>query len=116
MSVGPSRRKFLFGAAAGLAAAVLRPEGRAQPQADYRLDIAPLNLEIAPGKVIHTFGYNGQAPGPLIRWPEGKPVRIAVTNRTDTPEIVHWHGMFNASVMDGAMEEGSPMIAPGATF
>ncbi len=116
MSAQPSRRKFLYGAAAGLAAAVLRPEMHAQPPADYHLEIAPLNLEIAPGKVIHTFGYNGQAPGPLIRWPEGKPVRIAVTNHTDTPEIVHWHGMFNAPAMDGAMEEGSPMIAPGAIF
>jgi FtsP/CotA-like multicopper oxidase with cupredoxin domain len=116
MSAQPSRRSFLSGAAAGLAGAALLPELWAQPPADYRLDIAPLNLEIAPGKVIHTFGYNDHAPGPLIRWPEGKPIRVAVTNRTDTPEIVHWHGMFNAPAMDGAMEEGSPMIAPGATF
>ena len=115
-SAGLNRRRFLAGAAAGLAGAALRPDAWAQPAADFRLEIAPMNLEIAPGKVIRTYGYNGQAPGPLIRWPEGKPVRIAVTNHTDTPEIVHWHGMFNASAMDGAMEEGSPMIAPGATF
>jgi FtsP/CotA-like multicopper oxidase with cupredoxin domain len=93
-----------------------RPDGWSQPAADYRLEIAPLNLEIAPGKVIHTFGYNGSVPGPLVRWPEGKPIRIEVTNRTDRPEIVHWHGMFTPSQMDGAMEEGSPMIAPGETF
>ncbi len=114
-----NRRKFLFGAAAfrladgGLRAASLLG---AQPAADFQLEIAPLDLEIAPGKVIHTFGYGGQVPGPLIRWPEGKPIRIAVTNRTDVPEIVHWHGLFNPPAMDGAMEEGSPMIAPGASF
>jgi FtsP/CotA-like multicopper oxidase with cupredoxin domain len=116
MSVPIDRRRFLLGAAAGLAAAAVERATHAQSPADFRLDIAPLNLEIAPGKIIHTFGYNGAAPGPLMRWPQGKPVRIAVTNRTDTPEIVHWHGMFNAPAMDGAMEEGSPMIAPGATF
>lgn len=112
------RRSFLKGTTASVAAASLLNETRAwaQPAPDYKLTIAPLDLEIAPGKIIHTFGYNGQAPGPLIRWPEGKPIRIEVTNNTDRPEIVHWHGMFTPSNMDGAMEEGSPMIAPGRTF
>ena len=113
-----NRRHFLRGSAAGIAASsLLQPSlAWAQPAPDYRLEIAPLNLEIAPGKIIHTVGYNGGAPGPLIRWPEGKPIRIEVTNRTDRSEIVHWHGMFTPSQMDGAMEEGSPMIAPGAVF
>jgi FtsP/CotA-like multicopper oxidase with cupredoxin domain len=110
------RRTFLRGAAAGILGAATGPLAWAQPAADYQIEIAPLNLEIAPGKIIHTTGYNGSAPGPLIRWPEGKPIRIAVTNKTDVAEIVHWHGMFNHSPMDGAMEEGSPMIAPDATF
>jgi hypothetical protein len=30
----------------------------------------------------------------------------------DSPEIVHWHGLWIPSGVDGAMEEGSPMIAP----
>jgi FtsP/CotA-like multicopper oxidase with cupredoxin domain len=113
--VSTSRRRFLQGTAASLAAAAIQPIW-AQPVPDYKLETAPLNLEIAPGKTIHTFGYNGSVPGPLLRWPEGKPVRIAVTNRTDRPEIVHWHGMFTPSAMDGAMEEGSPMIAPGQSL
>ena len=113
-----NRRRFLRGAA-GLAAGSLveqRSLLRAQPAADYRLEIAPLQLEIAPGKIVHTFAYNGSVPGPLVRWPEGKPIRIEVTNKTDRPEIVHWHGMFTPSAMDGAMEEGSPMIPPGEVF
>lgn len=61
------------------------------------------------------MAYNGQVPGPLIRWPEGKPIAIDVTNRSKLAEIVHWHGQWIPSVEDGAMEEGSPMIAPGAT-
>lgn len=113
-----NRRSFLKCTTASVAAASLLDSdfSWAQPAADYKLQIAPLNLEIAPGKIIHTYGYNGRAPGPLIRWPEGKPIRIEVTNNTDRPEIVHWHGMYTPSNMDGAMEEGSPMIAPGKTF
>ena len=113
-----NRRRFLRGTAAVVSAGPLleHPLAWAQPPLDYRLEIAPLKLEIAPGKVIHTFGYNGQAPGPLLRWPEGKQIRIEVTNHTDRPEVVHWHGMFTPSRMDGAMEEGSPMISPGEIF
>jgi FtsP/CotA-like multicopper oxidase with cupredoxin domain len=81
-----------------------------------KLEIAPLELEIAPRKVVHTVAYNGRVPGPLIRWPEGKPIAIDVFNRTAIPEIVHWHGLWIPSTMDGSMEEGSPMIAPGAQF
>jgi len=117
-----TRREFLTSAAAGLAIAALRRTAHAQDEAsvqsapDYRLEIAPLNLEIAPRKIVRTVAYNGHVPGPLIRWPEDKPIHIQVTNRTSIPEIVHWHGLFTPSPMDGAMEEGSPMIVPGVTF
>jgi FtsP/CotA-like multicopper oxidase with cupredoxin domain len=106
-----NRRRFLQLASAMLATGT---STLAEPLADVRLEIAPLALEIAPGKVIHTVAYNGRVPGPLIRWPEGKPIIVDVVNRSGAPEIVHWHGQWISSEMDGAMEEGSSMIAPGA--
>jgi FtsP/CotA-like multicopper oxidase with cupredoxin domain len=112
-----NRREFISKSAAAAAlGASLSPtrELWAQSPADVRLEIASLKLEIAPGKHVETIAYNGQVPGPLIRWPEGKPITIDVLNRTGIPEIVHWHGLWNSSEQDGAMEEGSPMIAPGA--
>ena len=90
--------------------------GWPQAEADVKLEIAPLALEIAPGKVIHTVAYNGRVPGPLIRWPEGKPIIIDVFNRSEIPEIVHWHGLFNSSEMDGSAEEGGAMIPPTGQF
>jgi len=117
---GRSRREFL--ARAGIAALGACPLGKTwlgktwaqvQTAADFRLEIAPLKLEIAPGKIVHTVAYNGRVPGPLIRWPEGKPIAIDVTNHSDIAEIVHWHGQWIPSDQDGASEEGSPMIAPG---
>src|SRR5580692_7603858 len=88
----------------------------AQSAPDAKLEIAPLALEIAPGKVVHTVAYNGRVPGPLIRWPEGKPIVIDVLNRSTVPEIVHWHGLWIPSTMDGSTEEGGAMIATGAQF
>jgi FtsP/CotA-like multicopper oxidase with cupredoxin domain len=111
-----NRRTFIAQASGALTGATLA-SGRlawGQTPADVKLEIAPLALEIAPGKVVRTVAYNGRVPGPLIRWPQGKPIAIDVLNRTMIPEIVHWHGLWIPSDVDGSMEEGSPMIAPGA--
>lgn len=111
-----NRRRFLVQAGvAGLGCALARRTAIAEPPADVRLEIAPLKLEIASGRFISTIAYNGAVPGPLIRWPEGKPINIDVANRSDIPEIVHWHGMMIPPIQDGAAEEGSPMISPGET-
>jgi FtsP/CotA-like multicopper oxidase with cupredoxin domain len=111
------RREILVGA--GVAgAAVGAGLGRAYTQraaADYTLTIAPLRLELAPGKTIDTFAYNGTVPGPLLRLREGQAANIDIINKTDIDDIVHWHGLYVPSPVDGAMEEGSPMIERGST-
>ena len=110
------RRELLIGAGAAGAALGLGL-GRAYTQTeaapDHTLRIAPLRLELAPGKVVDTFGYNGVVPGPLLHFREGQPVNIDVINNTDIEDIVHWHGLFLPAAADGAMEEGSPMIERG---
>ena len=85
-------------------------------QADHTLRIAPVSLELAPGKIVKTTGYNGTVPGPVLRLREGKPVAINVINDAGYPDLVHWHGLYLPAVQDGAMEEGSPMIAPGQSL
>jgi FtsP/CotA-like multicopper oxidase with cupredoxin domain len=119
------RREFLQGASKALGGAVTagvlpRPllhasalPSPAQSKPDYTLKIQPCSLEIAPGVVVKTTAYNGQVPGPILRLREGVPVTIDVTNASANPDIVHWHGLAIDSLNDGAMEEGSPMIAPG---
>jgi FtsP/CotA-like multicopper oxidase with cupredoxin domain len=69
------RRECILGAgAAGIASGALLAKAYAQMASapDYSLRITPLRLELAPGKVIDTFGYNGTVPGPLIRVREGR--------------------------------------------
>lgn len=81
------RRTFIAQAGAALAGATLSPAvDWAQSPPDIKLEIASLELEIAPGKRLQTVAYNGRVPGPLIRWPEGKPVVIDVLNRTSGPD------------------------------
>ena len=83
-----------------------------EQKADVTLRIAPVSFEVAPGKTIRTFGYNGQVPGPVLRMKEGVPVVVDVFNETDHEEMVHWHGQLIPVDADGSIEEGTPAVAP----
>jgi FtsP/CotA-like multicopper oxidase with cupredoxin domain len=86
------------------------PTERTEVKADYTLKISPITVEIDRSHILSTIGYNGTAPGPVLRMREGKPVTIEVINDTDTPEFVHWHGMLIPPEVDGTEEEGSPPV------
>lgn len=111
-----NRRQFLVTAGAVAAQAgrslLLPPPAAAASKADHTLRIAPLSFELAPGRTIRTIGYNGTVPGPLLRLKEGRKVTIDIVNDTDTPELVHWHGLAVSAVTDGAEEQGSPFVPP----
>jgi len=122
-----SRRRFLK--AAGLSAgAVLLSSGTAEsristqsndsPAAssesgspDYTLHIETSPIEIAPNRIISATTYDGQFPGPLLRFKEGRQITVDVHNDTDAPEQLHWHGQMVPSDVDGAAEEGTPFIS-----
>jgi FtsP/CotA-like multicopper oxidase with cupredoxin domain len=80
--------------------------------ADYTLTIAVKPVELAPNRIVSTTTYNGQFPGPLLRFTEGRAVTIDIDNQTDTPEQLHWHGQFLSPDVDGSAEEGTPFIPP----
>ncbi len=123
-----SRRQFLktAGLAAGtlwlspknrLAKAAILAESREAAlisgetgRADYTLHIKTCPVEIAPKRIVSVTTYNGQFPGPLLRFQEGRQVTVDVYNETDTPEQLHWHGQKVPTDVDGSAEEGTPFI------
>jgi FtsP/CotA-like multicopper oxidase with cupredoxin domain len=110
-----TRRRFtqLSGLAVG---SLMIPEViRAATAPEVSLVIAPYTLEASPKHNIKTLAYNGQVPGPLFRMREGQQQTVEIRNLADEPEVVHWHGLFLPPEIDGAMEEGTPMIAAGAS-
>lgn len=109
----PTRRRLLAAAGAGALAGTARA-ALPQAPADYSLEIAPYSLEASARHTIKTTAYNAQVPGPLLRLKEGHSVTVDVSNQTGIPEVVHWHGLFLPSEVDGAMEEGTPAIPAGS--
>ena len=110
-----SRRRFAQFSAMTAGAMLTADRLLATPAADIALEIAPYLLEASPKHHIRTLAYNNQVPGPLLRMRQGRPTSVTIRNNTPDPEIVHWHGLVLPSEIDGAMEEGTPMIAPGAS-
>jgi FtsP/CotA-like multicopper oxidase with cupredoxin domain len=118
-----SRRNFLKSAATVAGATYLSPlavaagpvsqpmpEEQSGGAPDYAIRIAGGLVEIANNKFISTTTYNGQFPGPLLRFKESQRVNVAFHNDTDTPEQFHWHGQIVPVDVDGASEEGTPYI------
>lgn len=107
-----SRLSLLAAAAPGLRASY----AQAPLKPDYTIEIANGLAELAPAQIVSTTLYNGQFPGPLLRFKEGQPITVDIVNKTDYPELLHWHGQKIPSDVDGAEEEGSRVVAPGLTL
>ncbi len=82
-------------------------------------------LTAAPGQAFllgegrpptSVWAYDGKVPGPVLRIPQGEPVRIVVENRLAEGTTVHWHGVRLPIAMDGVPGISQPPIAPGDTF
>jgi len=107
-----TRRALLRYASQAAALGALSGIAAADPaaKADYTLRIAAGLVELSPEHIVSTTLYNGQFPGPLLRFKEGERVVVDVYNDTDIPELVHWHGQMISSAVDGASEEGTPFV------
>lgn len=82
---------------------------------EYNLEASEFQWDLAPGKTISAWGFNGQVPGPVLRASKGDTLVVRVTNKLSEPTVVHWHGIRLPAQMDGTEEVQKP-IAAGETF
>ncbi len=74
------------------------------------------DVEVAPGKSVHAWTYDGGLPGPLIRAQVGDRVIVHFTNNLPEPTTIHWHGVRVPIEMDGVPDVSQPEVKPGGTF
>lgn len=72
--------------------------------------------EIAPGKRVKAWTYDGGLPGPLIKARVGDRLIVHFKNELKEPTTVHWHGVRVPIEMDGVPEVSQPPVNEGETF
>lgn len=122
----PSRRCILASAGMVIActaigrAAPARPDAvaAASPEGFRVIRARPgtTTLRGADAGATDIWGYDGAAPGPLLRVTRGAEVKVRLINELPEPTSVHWHGVRIANPMDGVPGLTQPPIAPGASF
>src|SRR5215208_3409785 len=82
---------------------------------DVKLETREIHWEIAPGRVVRGFAYNGQVPGPTIEAEVGDTLVVELKNELKQPTTIHWHGLRVPAHMDGT-ELVQRAVGSGETF
>jgi FtsP/CotA-like multicopper oxidase with cupredoxin domain len=83
---------------------------------EFELDVTHAFWQVSKGVEKKALAYNGQIPGPELRVRPGDRVRIVLTNHTDQPTILHFHGLTLPNAMDGVPYVTQPPVMPGESF
>ncbi|MEP2774760.1 MAG: multicopper oxidase family protein [Luteolibacter sp.] len=118
------RRAFLLGGAGFLGATALRHaygQDGAKPAPgvlrEITIEARPAKIEIAPGRIVEAWTYDGKLPGSEIRVKEGERLRVTLKNNLPGADgtSVHWHGIHQKGTndMDGVPGLTQPPIPAG---
>ena len=83
---------------------------------EIELEARVTEVEIAPGRTIEAWTYNGTLPGPFIRARVGDTLIVHFRNALPEATTIHWHGVRVPNEMDGAPGLTQALIEPGGTF
>jgi FtsP/CotA-like multicopper oxidase with cupredoxin domain len=82
----------------------------------FELETSVIRWQILPNVSVNAYAFNGQVPGPTLRFHQGDRVRINVTNRLPDTTTVHWHGLVLPNVMDGPAKITQQPIDRGEAY
>ncbi|PYR41517.1 MAG: copper oxidase, partial [Acidobacteria bacterium] len=82
----------------------------------FDLETGVVRWSILPGVTVDGYAFNGQIPGPRIRFRQGDRVRINVTNHLPETTTVHWHGLILPNIMDGPAHITQEPIDKGSAY
>jgi manganese oxidase len=94
----------------------LEPKVLADGTKEFDLEAKIVKWEVAPGKLVDAWTYNGVVPAPEIHVNDGDNVRIVLTNNLPESTSLHLHGIRVPNAMDGVDPYTQPPIPPGGSF
>jgi len=113
------RRRFLAGGLSAAALPLLPRWAVAATSGDpVELRAAGAVQGLAGGDHPKTaiWAYNGQAPGPVLRYRQGDRLRVTLRNELDQGTTVHFHGIRMPIAMDGVPGLTQDAVPRGASF
>jgi FtsP/CotA-like multicopper oxidase with cupredoxin domain len=113
-----SRRLFLGHTLASVLALPARAE-LPSPQDGFRvLEAREGNLRLLPEPASRTavWSYNGEVPGPLLRFKKGEEVKVRLINKLAQRTSISWHGVRIINAMDGVAGLTQEPVPPGGSF
>lgn len=94
----------------------LEPTVLADGTLQFDLEAKIVKWEVAPGKFVDAWTYNGVVPAPEIKVKSGDKIRMVLTNNLPESTSVHLHGIRVPNLMDGVDPYTQPATPPGGTF
>src|ERR1700730_10891600 len=113
-----TRRLFLGHTLASVLALPARAE-LPSPLDGFRvLEAREGNLSLLPEPAAPTAvcSYNGEVPGPLLRFKKGDDVKVRLVNKLAQPASLNWHGVRIVNAMDGVAGLTQEPVPPGGSF
>ncbi len=95
---------------------LLEPKVLPDGTKEFDIEAKIVKWEVAPGKLVDAWTYNGVVPAPEIHVNDGDKVRIVLTNNLPESTSMHLHGIRVPNSMDGVDPYTQPPIEPGGTF
>ena len=94
----------------------MEPTVLADGTKEFDLEAKIVKWEVAPGKIVDAWTYNGVVPAPEIHVKSGDKIRIVLTNHLPESTSLHLHGIKVPNAMDGVDPYTQPAIPPGESF
>jgi manganese oxidase len=101
---------------AGHGGDLLAPVVQADGTKEFDLTAKVVDWEVAPGRLVKAWTYNGVVPAPMLKVDVGDKVRIVLHNQLPESTSIHFHGIRVPNSMDGVDPYTQPAVKPGATF
>lgn len=79
------------------------------------LEARETSWELAPGRTVSAWGYEGSVPGPSIVANVGDTIVAHLINNLPEATLIHWHGLRVSAAMDGTACT-QRLVQPGERF
>ncbi|MFD2370542.1 multicopper oxidase family protein [Brevibacillus sp. GCM10020057] len=84
------------------------------PDRIFTLTAQKTQTRLPSGKVVETWTFNGQYPGPVLRMKQGELIEVVLRNKDIADGVtIHWHGLHVPNAEDGVAGATQDAVLPG---